>query len=137
MVIEPVDGGPEVSQSIPNAGGGFSLRLDPGTYRLHALEILARSMSDNAFQVPTQGPTFTVPATGCVYVGRLYFDYYRMAKGSLDEQTAAIRKFGSHDLFFVFLESGSLVLNTASVDVPSEGERVSGSDDCSLTPAHF
>lgn len=138
MVLKPADGGPDVKQPIPDSAGGFSLTLDPGTYSLHLLEILAPSMSDQSFQVPTIGPTFTVPATGCVYVGRIYFEYYRMPKGSLDEQTAAIKQlFRRDDLYFVFLESGSLVGNEASVSLPPEGERVSGSDDCTATPAQF
>ena len=138
IVIKPADGGPDVKQPITESGGGFSLTLDPGTYRLYLLEILAPSMSDQAFQVPTIGPTFTVPATGCVYVGRIYFEYYRMPKGSLDEQTAAIKQqFRRDDLSFVFLESGSLVGTEASVSLSPEGDRVSGSDNCSVTPADY
>lgn len=138
LVIKPAAGGAEVTQSIPEAGDGFSLTLDPGSYALSALEIRAPSMSDEAFQVPTAGPTFTVPASGCVYIGRISFAYYRMPEGSLEAQTEVIKAaFGRDDLYFVFLESGSLVGKEAGVTLPPEGERVTGSEKCSATPAEF
>lgn len=138
IVIKPVAVGPDVTQTIPEAGGGFSLTLDPGTYSLYALKIRAASMSDNAFEVPTTGPTFTVPASGCAYIGRITFAYYRMPEGSFDVQTELIKEaFGRDDVYFVFLESGSLVGNEAGVTLPAEAERVSGSENCRVTLAQF
>jgi len=138
FVIRPVEGGSEVTQSIPESGGGFSLTLDPGTYGVVALEILSPSLQDAAVQLPTGGPTFTVPATGCVYIGRIHFAYYRMPEGSFAEQTAVIKElFGRDDVVFIFLESGSLVGNEAGVTLPPEVERVSGSENCSVALAQF
>jgi hypothetical protein len=138
LVLKPADGGPDVKQGIPEGSGGFSLTLDPGTYKLTVLEITASSMSDTAFQVPTGGPTFTVPATGCVYLGRIQFAYYRMPKGSFEEQTALFNGlFGRDDLMFIFLESGGLIGSDAGVTLPPEAERVSGSANCSVTLAQF
>lgn len=138
LVLKPAAGGADVMQAIAEAGGGFSLTLDPGTYKLAALEISAPSMSAAAFQVPTGGPSFTVPATGCVYVGRIQFAYYRMPAGSFEEQTALFKGlFGREDLIFIFLESGGLIGSEAGVSLPPEAERVSGSANCSATLAKF
>ena len=138
FVIKPVEGGPEVTQSIPESGGGFSLTLDPGKYGMSALKLVSASLSDAVVQLPTGGPTFTVPATGCVYIGRISFAYYRMPKGSLAEQTAVIKQlFARDDVVFTFLESGSLVGNQAGVTLPPNVERVSGSANCSVTLAQF
>lgn len=137
-MLKPANGGPDVKQGIPEAGGGFSLTLDPGTYKLAALEITSSSMSDAAFQVPTGGPTLTVPATGCAYVGRINFAYYRMPAGSFEEQTAQFKGlFGREDVIFIFLESGGLIGSEAGVTLPPEAERVSGSANCSVTLAKF
>jgi hypothetical protein len=112
--------------------------LDPGDYHVKALEFLAPSMSEDVFQLPTGGPTFTVPATGCIYIGRVSFAYYRLPEGSFDEQSAMISQlFGRDDVTFVFLESGSLVGNKAGVTLPEVRERVAGSDGCSVALAKF
>lgn len=138
IVIEPVGGGAEVTQSIPEGGGGFSLTLDPGNYRVNALEFLAPSMSEDVFRMPTGGPAFTITATGCIYIGRISFAYYRLPAGSFDEQSAMISQlFGRDDVTFLFLESGSLVGNKAGVALPEVGERVAGSDGCSVALAKF
>ena len=138
MVIKPDAGGANVKQAIPESGGGFSLALGPGSYKLVALEITAPSMSANAFQVPTGGPSFTVPAAGCVYIGRIFFAYYRMPKGTFEEQTALFKPlFGREDITFIFLESGGLIGNEAGVTLPPAAERVEGSAGCTEAPAKF
>lgn len=146
LVIKAVDGDAELTQPITDATGGFSLSLDPGTYGLQTLEILAPSMSDEAFELPMNGPTFTVPATGCVYIGRISFSYVRTPESSSPEKAGALIQeaaeafdYDPNDVGFIFLASGSLVLPgyEAGVTLPEKGERVSGSEDCSVTLAKF
>src|SRR2546422_7823407 len=53
LLITPAAGGPVIRQEIADPSGGFNLMLDPGTYWLRSLEVLAASMSSGIFRLPT------------------------------------------------------------------------------------
>ena len=143
LLIKPAAGGPVIRQEIADPSGGFNLMLDPGTYRLRSLEVLAASMSSGIFRLPTGSPTFRVPATGCVYVGRIFFSYLRLPPGSAQKQTQVIFdvankfNFDPQHAYILFLHSGSLIPKKATVDLPDATERVSGSEDCDVDLAEF
>lgn len=63
----------------------FRLMLPPGEYSVSEFGVGAKSLSDRMFFLPVAGPTFTVPESRCVYVGRITAIYWRLAPGSLDQ----------------------------------------------------
>jgi hypothetical protein len=100
-----------------------------------ALEVEAPNMASNPFPILTMRPTFTVPDTGCVYIGRFFFRLYRLPPGSFEQQRAVVQELGVE--YFTFLESGSLVGDTFGVYLPVENKRVQGWENCAIHLAEF
>jgi hypothetical protein len=115
---------------ITGPSGGYSQSLPAGTYEIETLEF---SVFD--VDVPTGWPSVLVPEKGCIYTGRLFLSYYRLPPGSVGEQAGIvteISKASGQNAYMIYLESGSLVPESAGIDLPDSSERVEGSEDCEV-----
>jgi hypothetical protein len=124
----------------------FEVSLPPGTYQSALLEVVAPQIARDPVPLPMSLLEFTLPRTGCVYIGRVSASYYRLPAGTLSEQRKAFdaltRRVGLdplHEDIYVQLESGGLVpeFGTMDVDLPPDGERPDRADDCPVLPAAF
>lgn len=124
----------------------FEVSLPPGTYQSALLEVVAAQIAPDPVPLPMSLLEFTLPRTSCVYIGRVSASYYRLPAGTLSEQRKAFEALTRrieldplHEDIFVPLDSGGLVpeFGTMEVDVPPDGERPDGADDCSFLPAAF
>ena len=70
---------------IASSYQNFTLPLRPGKYKLRALGVRAASLSAATFALPTGGPSFMVPDTDCVYVGRITLNFLRLPPTSVAE----------------------------------------------------
>lgn len=59
----------------------FRLTLPPGSYQILGIEILAPSLSGDQVPLPF-GASFVVQDTGCVYLGRMRFEFLRLPAAS-------------------------------------------------------
>jgi hypothetical protein len=139
LIIEPLAGGSTVRHKITDPAGGFALSLSPGEYEILTLEVEAPAMSPDPFDLLTGRPKFTVPDKGCTYVGRIFIFYFRLPAGSLDEQMALVQELAQtgKSVYLIYLESGSLVPESAGVDLPDESERIQGAENCTIQLAEL
>lgn len=140
LVIEPLAGGSTVRHKITDPAGGFALSLSPGEYEIFTLEVEAPAMSLDPFhlQLFTGSPKFTVPDKGCTYVGRISIFYFRLPAGSLMEQVPLAQEIAQDKTVpFTYLEGGGLVPESAGVDLPDEGERIQGAENCTIQLAEL
>jgi hypothetical protein len=119
----------ELSPPGPQEAGAslqnFRLMLAPGDYSVSGFYVRAKSLWHKLFFLPTGGPNFTVPESGCVYIGRINVVLLRLPPGSVAETKAASVKLSAsvgEPLLLVYLPWGSLVPEAKFVDQPQEYE---------------
>ena len=87
------------------------------------------------------GAYFTVPNEGCVCVGRIFFLYFRLPPGSLEEVRPVIDEIGHkatvETIYFVYLPSGGLVPASVGADLPDENGRNPGAENYVVQVASF
>jgi hypothetical protein len=144
LVLEQAAGGGiQTRHNITDQSGGFSLALAPGDYLISLLEIKASSLSSKTIKLPVNGPYFTVPETGCAYVGRIFYFYYRLPPGSMEEIKPLIQEIANkankadQSIYFIFLNTGALVPESVGADLPDENKRVQGAENCVEQVASF
>lgn len=143
MVLKPAGGGEKIEEEITDPKGAFTLDLPPGRYRVDSLLLESPSFGSGSIDVPAGGPAFRAPGSGCVYVGRIFYLYYRLPRGSVKAQQTAIEemidagKVNPNNLYFIFLRSGSLVPSTGGVDLGGKNVRPTGWEDCTIKKAAF
>lgn len=143
LVVRAVPGGAETTWTTADAPDvqGFQFQLTglpPGRYSLQALRLRSASLDPKTITVPTAGPGFTVPGSGCAYIGLIYVVYYRLPPGTLNQQDAvAARLANGKTAYYVYLKTGGLLGDTAGVGSLPAGKRPAGSGSCAVRPAKF
>jgi hypothetical protein len=123
----------EFPVQITEPHGGYYLILSGGHYQIKTLEISALDVGAIT-SIPSMGwATIEIPDNGCVYIGRLSLNYYRLPPLSFTEQVAMVKEIAQgKDAILTYLESGSLVPVSAEIDLPDLTERVEGSEGCEV-----
>jgi len=117
LIIRPLSGEANIRYTITGLASSFSLSLLPGKYEISSLEVNSPSLSPNPVSLSAGRLKFTVPQTGCAYVGRFSFSYYRLPPGSLYEQMQLVGLAqGRDDVVQVHLDNGGLVNAPATVE---------------------
>jgi hypothetical protein len=143
LVIRQVHGGAQTTENtglVPKIRGlWFEVtQLPPGRYRLKALKLRGPSLSARAIEVPTGGPAFTVPASGCAYIGLISLSFYRLPPGTLNQQGAVARQLAhGKTAYFVYLKTGGLLGKSASVGPLPVRQRPAGTELCPVHLAKF
>lgn len=143
LIIQPTAGGAEVRYTITDPAGAFALSLPAGEYTVAGLEIEAPNMGDNPFRALTEAANFKAPSAGCVYIGRIFYIFYRLPPGSPDEQAAVVADLlkeagrSESEAYFTHLAKGGIIGDTFGVDVPDVDEGVEGSERCPTQLAEF
>lgn len=109
----------------------FRLTLPPGSYQILGIEILAPSLSGDQVPLPF-GASFVVQDTGCVYLGRMRFEFLRLPAASFatskDMAVAIAEARGLKQIGFYYSVKGALVVSSILVDTPPESERTLGDE---------
>lgn len=142
LVVRPAHGGAATtwtSTSAPAARGfQFHLTLPPGTYRLDELRLRSASLDPATVTVLTGGPTLTVPATGCSYLGVITIVLYRLPPGTASQQGAVAAQLAhGKSAYFTYLTTGGLIGDTAGTGLLPLSERPADSRACAVQQAKF
>ena len=116
----------------------FALALEPGEYRITFLRAQHDELADKQITLLLGGGgiRFTVPESGCSYIGRIYVNYFRLPHFTPAEQLAYVgERFG--EIFFINLYSGSLVGESGALDRAPRDERPEGSEKCTVKMAEW
>jgi hypothetical protein len=82
----------EFPVQITEPHGGYYLILSGGHYQIKTLEISALDVGAIT-SIPSMGwATIEIPDNGCVYIGRLSLNYYRLPPLSFTEQVAMVKE---------------------------------------------
>lgn len=123
---------------VTEPNGGYFLSLPAGTYQINDLEIGALDSSAMTGWLSIGWATFDVPESGCIYIGSLTLSYYRLPPLSFNEQIALVFQIiQGEGAVLTYQESGSLVPESAVIDLPEPGERVDGSEACEANLAIY
>jgi hypothetical protein len=147
IVLIPDSDGDQIRVPVESAGP-FSASLEPGSYRVTGLVIESPGLGKEAVELPTLGGRaknvkFTVPESGCVYVGQVTFFYVRLPKGSFNKQLETLNEVAEGaESAFIFLPSGSMVFFPADpmsqeIDLPPESERPTEAEECAIEKFRF
>ena len=120
--------------------GGFGLELDPGNYVISSLEVDSPSISDNPAGLLTGHPGFTVIEGGCVYIGRISISYYRFPPGDFLQQNEWISELSAQvgrEVYAIIFSSGSLIPESANIDLPEESLWPDGAESCQVQGAQW
>ena len=101
----------------------FRVELAPGAYEIVSLEIDDPEWGSDV-PILTGRPIVTVEASGCTYLGVLYFNLYRLAPGTLEQQQAVAAEAAGElgvEIFMTFLLAGSLFGESAGAFIEEEG----------------
>jgi len=101
----------------------FSFFLRPGSYELVAIEVEAPSLSASLISLPVAARHFVVPEGNCVYIGRIYFLFFRLPPLPFDQSaelaTRIIEKADRQAFVFHYLPRGALIPWESGVDSPA------------------
>lgn len=142
LLIRPAHGSAQTTWMTASApavqGYQFHLTLPPGRYRVQLVSLDNAHLSPHPFAAPAGGPAFTVPPTGCAYIGMISIVYYRLPPGTVAQQeTVAAQLARGKAAYFTYLKTGGLLPDTASITLPPPGQRPPGSRACSTRKARF
>jgi hypothetical protein len=136
LLVRPAEGG-QVAAHPADGDGAFALALGPGEYEIAGLQITADSMGGGPVLHSTGGPLFSVADSGCVYIGDITYNLYRLpameASPQLDlEEELEERDGAEYELLYI--PTGGLIQYDASV---TEGDVPGDAEDCDVTLAEF
>ena len=117
----------------------FALALEPGEYRTVLLgveHVDLDSKQITLFIDPTiRFIRFTVPETGCSYIGRIFVNYYRLPPLDFSETLDLIKNLGEGILSN--LKTGGIFSESAAIDRAPPDERPEGSENCNIKMAEM
>jgi hypothetical protein len=142
LTVRAVNGGDETTQYGYYAPAikalYFQFTLPPGRYRLKSLDLRGASLSPLTVEVPTGGPAFAVPRSGCAYIGLITLAFYRLPPGTLQQQAAVAGQLTHGKTgYLVYLKTGGLLGEKADVGLLPARERPAGSQTCPVRQAKF
>ena len=123
MRLMRVDDESESEYAFVRGPGELAVSLRPGEYRIVDIQLQGPGLSSKPFKLPTFGPTFVVPKTGCVDIGSITIEVIRLPAGTMEADAAMmneIRKKVEKQLpdfqaIFLRLDTGSLVPSPGGV----------------------
>lgn len=141
VIIRPLDADIGEGHDI-GSGDSFRLSLPPGRYRFENLGLKAGAFGKEKVLLSVTGPSFEVPANGCVYLGRIVFSFVRLPPGSPDAQSKALMKYiertggdPTTQLEWTVVEGGGVSGGLVNVDLPPPEVRPPGWEECTVSEA--
>lgn len=140
LEFEPASGGELITYQITDTLGKISLNLPPGDYWISSLVVESPSISSTPATLFSGYPLISVLEGDCVYFGRISLSYYRFPAGGIQEQNELITDLSSQigrEVYAIVFSSGSLVPESANIDLPPEDLWPEGAADCQLIGAQW
>jgi len=120
----------DYEELVTDPNGGFNLQLPDGSYKI---DLYINALDVNVF---TGALSIYVPEDGCIYIGKLKFNYNLIPPLSFTEQLELIKTLAIEEgVVSTLREDGSLVHLSTEIDLPGEVERVDGSEACKVSLA--
>ena len=127
---------PEFSSRYFTTTLNFALTLAPGEYQIIGLVGLHPDLGEDPVSFPAfrhglgtlhsiSTLSFSVPDSGCIYIGDFSLEYIRISPGSRTEQDKALDEIAREirdTVYYSYIRSGSLVALEAGMDNTTDRE---------------
>ena len=117
----------------------FAIALEPGEYTITLLSVKHVDLADEQITLfidPTiRFMRFTVPESGCSYIGRIFVNYYRLPPLEPFEAINVFKKLRAP--YMKLLSTGGIVSESAAIERAPPDERPEGSKDCIVEMAEW